>query len=115
MATSKIYHDNTTSLTTSVSIETAGGGGERRLFASCTDKVVHIDVILFPANNLSSNTKLGDVTLPRLLAQEIHAACITGDAGSLVRVRCDTSGSILIESPAPARQWIAVSLVGLLS
>lgn len=113
MATSKIHHDNTTTLTTSVSITTTGSDG-RRLFASCTDKVVHIDVILNPANNLSGNTLLGTVTLPRNLAQEIHAACIMSN-GSGLRVRCTVGGGIYIESAASANQWIAVSLIGVLT
>ena len=113
MATSTIPHDNTTTLTTSVSIATSGSEG-RRLYASCTDKVVHIDVILYPSNNLTPNTQLGVVTLPRYLAQEIHAACITPEGG-LVRLRCEVNGTIRIESTAPASQWIAVSLVGVLT
>lgn len=113
MATSTIPHDNTTTLTTSVSIETSGSDG-RRLFASCTNKVVHIDVILYPANNLTANTQLGVVTLPRHLAQEIHAACIT-QTGGLVRVRCTVGGGIYIENAVSANNWIAVSLVGVLT
>jgi hypothetical protein len=70
-------------------------------------------VVLYPANSLSNNAELGTVTLPRLMAQEIHAACITTNS-NVVRVRCDFHGLILIETTAPAKQWIAVSLVGLL-
>lgn len=48
------------------------------------------------------------------MAQEIHAACITSDS-NVVRFRCDFYGNIIIETTAPANQWIAVSLVGLLA
>lgn len=100
----------TKTLQTTVHIEST----DARLHASCSGKIVHIDLVILPKNDLSVSTKVGSISLPRHLANEIHAACIAQN-GTSVRFWCDIYGAIRIETVAPAGNYLSVSLIGILT